>query len=199
MTASPRPWRTGTSEASEGLTFYSHEGDTPRGEILGFVRNTDNSKHLVEAVNAYDHLNDNLAAAYRIGRQDQADGAEHRADYQLAAAIGIKRLLPTPRIPTTGGGPNASRILEDAGGDLPAAYRESRRRQRIAAVVACHHQERMAGAGGSVDVSYVIDAFTAVLDALGGEVDPKVLGIANSPAVDQVRVILASQDGASDG
>lgn len=199
MTTSPRPWRTGTSEASEGLTLYSHKDNAPRGKIIGFMRDTDNAKHLVEAVEAFDHLHENLRVAYEIGRQDQINEADYRTDYQLAAAIGIERLLPTPRTPAGNGGPNASRVLEDAGGNLPAAYRESERRRRIAAVVACHHQERMAGAGGSVDVSYVIDAFTAVLAALGGEVTSKALGISSSPtAVGQVRVILASQDGDRD-
>lgn len=51
--ASPRPWRTGTSPGTEGLTVYSHEGDMPRGTLLGMYRHPEDAALAVEAVNAY--------------------------------------------------------------------------------------------------------------------------------------------------
>jgi hypothetical protein len=198
MTTSPRPWHTGTSEASEGLTLYSHKDNAPRGKIIGFMRDTDNAKHLVEAVEALDSLHGHLALVYQVGRQDQLAGADYRNEFWLAALVGFEHTLPAPSTPPSEGGPNASRVLEDAGGNLPAAYQESEKRRRIAAVVACHHQEYVTG-GGTAEFGYVIDAFGAVLAALGGATDPVSLGILDSPtAVEQVRLILDSQDGDRD-
>lgn len=51
--ASPRPWRTGTSPGTEGLTVYTHAGDTPRGTILTMFRRPEDAALAVAAVNAY--------------------------------------------------------------------------------------------------------------------------------------------------
>lgn len=75
--------------------------------------------------------------------------------------------------------------------DLRKGLQEANRRWRVAAVVAGHHQECLASLG-----SDVIDAFEAVLAALGGKTDPAVLGIKEHPFVAaQVQAVIDSTSG----
>jgi hypothetical protein len=96
---------------------------------------------------------------------------------------------PTPR-------PGATDSQTAIEADLRAGLQASERRRRIAAVVADHHQDRLAGYRTGVPVDLVKAGFDAVLTALNGTTDPDRLGLAGDPLfVEQLRSIVTSTSG----